>query len=142
MSTLKGQRKLVLLLSLTSILPVLMMGIRWASFSGDTSQAGNLLTKLMFQVVHAVFLGGCLWVGLDPSSSPRNQSIGIPFLSFYYLAALSIGYFSGYFLLLAEAPASRWRRPSAGARLMNQVLAFVVWAALLVMPTLLVFKNL
>ena len=25
---------------------------------------------------------------------------------------------------------------------MNQVLAFVVWAALLVMPTLLVFKNL
>jgi hypothetical protein len=36
--------------------------------------------------------------GLDPWVSPRNQNPVVPYLSFYYLAALSIGYFTGYFV--------------------------------------------
>ena len=58
------------------------------------------LTSFMFHLIHAVFLVVCLWVAFDPPFSPRHLGLGLPFLTFYYLGALSVGYYCGYFLLV------------------------------------------
>src|ERR1039457_6701312 len=93
-------RQEVALLALTSLLPAFIIGIRWASYFGDTSKLGIALATFMFHVVHGLFLIACIWVAMDPPFSPRNKGFGSPFLTFYYLGALSVGYCSGYFLLL------------------------------------------
>ena len=82
------------LISLTSIMPVLVMGIRWPASFGDINAVGNALTNLMSHVLHAIFLAACLYVSFDPPISPRRAGFGIPMLPFYYLAALSVGYYS------------------------------------------------
>jgi tetratricopeptide (TPR) repeat protein len=85
------------LLSLSSLAPVLMLAIRWHSSFGDTSPMGRSLTSLMFHFVHAIFLIICVWVAFDPPFSPREKGFG---LTLYYLSALGVGYYSGYFLLV------------------------------------------
>jgi tetratricopeptide (TPR) repeat protein len=100
------------LLSLTSLLPVFVMAIRWKASFGDNSRTGMALTSFLFHLIHAVFLVVCLWVAFDPPFSPRHLGLGLPFLTFYYLGALSVGYYSGYFLLVfgSKAAEDRSRR--------------------------------
>jgi len=108
-------RKALALMSLTSLLPVLVLSIRSAARSTDTSQLGVWMASFAFHVVHALFLLVCLWVMMDPQFSPRQSGFEIPFLSLYFLSALSVGYFSGYFLLVfkplsfADGGLLRWR---------------------------------
>ena len=97
-------RKTVLLLSPTSLLPLLVMGFRWKSSFGDNSKLGLALTSFMFHVIHAILLFLCVWVAFDPAFSPRHLGLGLPFLTFYYLGALSAGYFTSYFLLVFGKP--------------------------------------
>jgi len=60
-------------------------------------------------VSHTFLLLICLWAVFDPPFSPRQiarqNSLPLPFLPLYYLTALSIGYYSGFFLLLFGAAA-------------------------------------
>src|SRR6266576_5669954 len=128
-------RKTLLLLSLTSLVPVLLVAIRWGAYFGDTSPLGLMMAKVMFHIVHAAFLLICLWVMLDPPFSSRNVDFGnpavklyCPFLTFYYLAALSVGYFSGYFLLVFRVLQTRFRRPSPLAKPFHQAVTVVVLA--------------
>ena len=89
------------IISLTSILPVFLMSIRWPESFGDSSRIGMALSNLMFHLINIIVLGICLWIMFDPPFSPRNLSLfGTPGLTFYYLTALSIGYYSGYLLLV------------------------------------------
>jgi len=85
------------LLSLTSLVPVLMLAIRWHASFGDSSPMGRALASFMFHLVHAILLVVCVWVVFDPPFSPREKGFG---LTLYYLSALSVGYYSGYFLLV------------------------------------------
>lgn len=118
----------VILLSLTSLLPLLVMGTRWPSSFGDTSAAGSMLTNLMFRLVHAMFLVACAWVAFDPKFSPRSLGYGTPFLPLYYLGALSAGYFCGYFLLVFSDPGSKTKhRISPGLRALNRAVTLAVW---------------
>ncbi len=97
-----SNRDTAVLLALVSLFPLFFMSLRWQSFSGGTMMAGAWLVTLPFHIAHALFLGVCLWVFLDPPFSPRvaGRALGggISFLTLYYLAALSLGYYSGYFL--------------------------------------------
>jgi hypothetical protein len=93
-------RQTVELLSLTSLLPVLFLSFRWKSSFGDRSQIGSTLASVMFHLIHAVFLAVCIWVAFDPPFSPATSWFGFPFLTFYYLGALSVGYYGGYFLVV------------------------------------------
>jgi tetratricopeptide (TPR) repeat protein len=113
-------RKALWLLSLTSLLPLLAMAFRWKLFYGDTSRAGVALANFMIHLVQAFFLAVCVWVAFDPPISPRILfprllGFSLPFLTFYYLGALSVGYFSGYFLLVfgkeVNARAPRQKTP-------------------------------
>jgi tetratricopeptide (TPR) repeat protein len=147
-------RYIVLFGSLTSILPLLFIGIRWPSSFGDTSAAGNFLTHFMFRVVHALFLVVCLWTVFDAPFSARiimdrllinlvDAPIGLPFLGFHYLGALAIGYLLGYFLLLGSQPEARpHHRPAPLSQLSYRTTLVASCAIALVVPAILVYRNL
>jgi tetratricopeptide (TPR) repeat protein len=134
------------LLSFSSLVPVFVMSIRWKSSFGDNSQLGILLTSLMFNVVHAVLLGLCIWIAFDPQMtiSPRHSGMGPPFLTFYYLGALGIGYYSGYFLLVfgKKLPESRslMRRPGV-VQYLNLPIVIAVWLLAAVAVLGLIYRN-
>jgi hypothetical protein len=48
-------------LALPSLLPILIIAIRWPSFTGDTSRHGNSVLRFAFHLVHALFLVICVW---------------------------------------------------------------------------------
>ncbi|HEX3890318.1 MAG TPA: tetratricopeptide repeat protein [Verrucomicrobiae bacterium] len=89
--------------------PVLALAIRWKSSFGDRSYIGSMLATFMFHLIHAMLLAVCIWLMFDPPFGPRAKGFG---LTFYYLLALSAGYYAGYFLLVFRAEhVSRSRRP-------------------------------
>lgn len=139
-------RSRAIVLSLTSILPVFIMGIRWPSSFGDTSAAGAVISNLMFRVIHVVLLLACIWTVFDQKFSPRALVTSkFPYaalLTFNYLTALSIGYLSGYVLLVFGAGKDRpWKRRGQGSLLMDRALTTAVWLALIVVPAGLASKN-
>ena len=147
-------RYIVLFGALFSILPLAFIGIRWPSSFGDTSTAGVLLTNLLFRVVHALFLAGCLWVILDAPFSPRilvdklqdRQSaalaLGLPFLGFHFITSLCAGYLIGYFLLLSGKLEDRgWRRSSPLDRVASYAFGITVWVLAAAIPATLIYRN-
>src|ERR1019366_9155227 len=138
----KFGRQDVALMALTSLLPVFIIGIRWASYFGDSSKLGIALATFMFHVVHGLFLIACIWVAMDPPFSARNKGFGSPFLTFYYLGALSVGYCSGYFLLLFGGKPVRSRRLPPQMSLINHAITGVIWLLLFLAPGVLVYRNL
>jgi hypothetical protein len=64
------------MLSLTSIIPILLIGIRWRSFRGETSASGGMITNLMFRVLHIALFAICAWVFFDPKFSGRLLGFG------------------------------------------------------------------
>ena len=140
------RRFLLILLGMTSLFPVFFIGIKWPASFGDINAAGAALTNLMTHVIHAVFLAACLYVAFDPAFSPRalGGRSGYPLLSFYYLGAISIGYFAGYFLLVFAPGALRaWQRRASVFRLgLNYLVRGVVFVTIAAVPAALVWKNL
>jgi tetratricopeptide (TPR) repeat protein len=139
------RRFLLILLGMTSLFPVFFMGIKWPANFGDISAVGNALTNIMTHVIHGVFLVACLYVAFDPAFSPRALTgpAGYPLLSFYYLGALSIGYFAGYFLLVfSPRVAKAWQRPSVLRVALNYAVRGGLVLAVAAVPAGLVWKNL
>ena len=69
------QRPAFRILALTSLLPILVLSIRWKSLtvqSSDDSRLGVFLTKATGHSLHGLFFVIALWIGLDPDFSPRN----------------------------------------------------------------------
>ena len=102
------------LASLSTLLPVLAMAIRWKRGFGDSSRIGMTLATNMFHLVYGAIFTVCVWVMFDPPFSPQ-QLLGTPSLTLYYLAALGIGYNCGYFLLVfgrKALPSRRDPKPS------------------------------
>jgi tetratricopeptide (TPR) repeat protein len=135
----------IILLSLTSLLPVLVMGIRFPSSVGDVSVVGAALSNFMFRAMHLLFLGACVWGAFDPAFSPRSvaRSLPVSFLTFYYLGALAVGYLSGYALLVFGRMSSQsHRRNIRENRFLNMSVTAVLWVAVVVSPLGLLLKNL
>ena len=133
----------VLLLSFATLLPLALIGIRWSSTFGDVSAAGSFLSNLLFRLMHACFLGGCVFMTLDLAFSPRALGEGRAMLLFYYLGALVIGYCAGYFLLLCgKAEAKAWQKPSPLGKALNLALVSLIWLGVIALPGWLVMKNL
>ena len=138
-----GYPKYILLLcSLSSVLPVFLIGFRFPSSFGDTSIVGSFMTHFMYRFVQAVLLAFCLFVAFDPVVSPRQLALGFAFLPAYYLGALSIGYFSGYFLLVCGVePPTRFHRVPTGAHFLNRAVVFLICAAAVVVPAVLAVRS-
>ena len=136
-------RYIILVVGLTSILPVAFIGIRWPNTMGDISAMGNALTNIMTHVIHLVFLAACLYVAFDPPFIPRQLSSGAPMLPFYYLGALSVGYFAGYFMLVFGALNFKpWQRYRELRKVFNMAIVALVWLAAIAVPAGLAIKNL
>jgi len=138
-----SQHSEFLALLLAYLIPVFVMAIRWKAAFGDSSAAGMALTSFLFHLVCASFLVICIWMAFDPPFSPRHISLGTPLLTFYYLGALSIGYFSGYFLLIfGQAPSSRLKFPQPEPfQFLDPLVAVGVWMLAVATVTGLVYRN-
>lgn len=133
-------KNVLLLLAVTSFLPVLVIGIRWSSSFGDPSRLGSFLASWVFHLAHGALLVACVWVAFDPVFSPRQKGFPFPILS--YLGALSVGYFSGYFLLVFQPTGDRFR-PSTPLQIWcNRISNTAVWSLLLLVPAGLLWRNL
>jgi tetratricopeptide (TPR) repeat protein len=137
-------RNRALLLSLPCVLPVILMGFRWPSSFGETNAVGATLTNIAFRAIHLCFLAAWLWVVFDPKYSPRGLGLlGLSFLTFYYLGALSVGYYAGYALLVfTELPRrGGWHKPSPLLKLLNPLVRGAVLLAVIAIPIGLFYKN-
>ena len=150
LGSLFSQRLMVIVMASTAILPLLLVSIRWPANFGDTNAAASGITTCLLILMHFLFLAVCVYVAFDHVVSPRKlvnlgqlTGIGAPFLTFYYLGALSIGYFLGYLLLLSgKEVAQRWQKPSELAKALNRSLFTGLQIAALTVIALLVLRNL
>jgi tetratricopeptide (TPR) repeat protein len=131
------------LMSLTSLVPVFILAIRWGSSFGDSSRIGIALASFMFSLVHGIFLGVCIGAAFDPPFAPRHLGYEMPSLTLYYLGALSVGYFSGYFLLVfGKEPSSRFQLPKPPfIQFVNPLVVVGVWVLAAVAATGLIYRN-
>jgi len=137
-------------LALPSLLPVLVLSIRWPSYFGDPSKLGIALTTIIVHLFHVALLLVCVWVAFDPQFSPRHyepmfMENGIWMLPLYYLGALGVGYLFGYFLLvfgsmLPKSPQTQLAR--AWVRFANRVVILGIWLLVLFIPPALFRRNL
>ncbi|HOC56496.1 MAG TPA: hypothetical protein PKI20_12815 [Verrucomicrobiota bacterium] len=96
-------RDIALLLAAGSLLPIFLLSIRWRRLGGGLGRVRLDPAMFIMHLAHAFLLALCLWIVCGAPFSPRQigreNGIPLPFLTFYYLTALSIGYYSGFFLL-------------------------------------------
>jgi tetratricopeptide (TPR) repeat protein len=130
----------LLSLLLAYLMPLFVLAIRWQSSFGDSSRMGLALASFMFHVVHAIILFICVWLMFDPPFSPREKGFG---LTFYYLIALSVGYYSGYFLLVFGKKAFSRSQPPPPEPLqfLNPFVVAGVFVLAVLAITGLVYKN-
>jgi tetratricopeptide (TPR) repeat protein len=106
-------------LALASLVPILMLSIRWKSHTiqfNDDSRLGVFLMKATAHFVHALFFALSLWLALDPQFSPRHLGLGLPMLTYYYMSALVVGYCAGYFLVFAARERSEGQIRQSGGQ--------------------------
>ena len=126
---------------LYALLPLLLAGIRWRSGFGDTSAVGSSFTNIFAQILHAGLLVFCLYIAFDPPAGPREFGLGMVFLPCYFLAALSIGYYTGFLLLVFSNADGMSRRRSAVPPIVNQAVTAVVCAGALFVVGKLAMQN-
>ncbi len=139
------------LMSLTSLLPAFVMSIRWSASFGDSSQMGATLVNYMMHLVNAALFGTLMWVTLDPPFGAyklAQEIMPVPALTFCYVAALCIGYYCGYALLIfgrAPIPTRRNARPDpalpAALNWLCPVIVAGTLALVVLAAGLLVYKN-
>ena len=132
----------VLLIGLSTVLPVFVLGLRWRRTAEDTSRAGAVMADFFTRFVHVVMLAAAVSVFLDPIWSPRVLGFGRAMLPFYFLAALAAGYYTGYFLLMARDPVGRAAYlVTSGGRLLGRALAGAALLAAVALPATLAARN-
>jgi tetratricopeptide (TPR) repeat protein len=138
-------RWLVILASMSTVLPLVFAGVRWPSVQEEISAVGNMLIRLMLRALHVVFLVLALVIFFDfrYSLGLRMREMPIGFLTFYYLAALAVGYFTGYLLLLfGREPVQGAERPNAPAKVCNAGMLGLVWLLAVGAPAWLFWRHL
>jgi tetratricopeptide (TPR) repeat protein len=131
-------------LVLAYLLPILVMAIRWSATFGDSSRIGSGIASVILHIAQAFFLGIFIWMAFDPAQfGPRNLGNGLPLLTFYYLGALAVGYFAGYFLLIfgKQEVTKRPPRPAPPLQYLNKLIVIGVWLLAAVTVVGLIYRN-
>lgn len=135
-------------MALVSFIPLLFISKHWQVTLHLQSSASTTVTRIMFHVVHGMFLFVFAWVFSDPGFSPRFVGAGLGFSSayllLYYLCALCLGYFAGYFLLLFSRRTLHESTPTPSAMMdvIFRTISITVSSLLVLIAVVLVFKNL
>ena len=138
-------RWMVAVAALPTLLPLIFAGIRWPSFEGELSAAGNSLTRLMFRLLHIFFLVLALSMYFDFKYSPslRLQESPVAFLTFYYMGSLCVGYYSGYILLVfGKSVGPAWERQDLLFKAINLVVVGLLCLLAVAAPCRLLYQNL
>ncbi|HON07308.1 MAG TPA: DUF2723 domain-containing protein, partial [Verrucomicrobiota bacterium] len=138
----RGFRWPVFLLSLTSLLPLLLISIRWSSFVGDVSPVANYLNTILFKFIHLAFWVICLWVMYEPFYQKVLDNVPLQFLPFFYITSLCTGYISGYLLLVFSPEPEKTARKSALNQGIGYLVRAAVWVSLIAIPVAMIGKNL
>jgi tetratricopeptide (TPR) repeat protein len=131
-----------------TLIPLFFAAIKWPLFDNQGKPELYGL-RLLFRVLHVVFLavGVLMFFDVRFSPNPRNMGFGVApgtpgFLTFYYLAALSVGYFSGFVLLVFGKDIADGRGLSGGIpRASNGVVVGLLWVAAIGLPAMLFRDN-
>lgn len=146
-------RVYALLFCSVSLIPMLGLAFRWGEAGGDVSGASHAVTTWMTHLIAVAFLTLCIGAAFEFKTSSTADSVfsistfaaktGNPnVLSVFYLAAIAIGYYSGYLLLIFGTVAiHRWARPSALGKKMMKVVVGLLVALTLILPALLAYRN-
>jgi tetratricopeptide (TPR) repeat protein len=137
------------LVVMTSLLPILVIAIRWRSSFGDTSQLGIAMATWIFHLTYLALLALCVWAAFDTGFGLRDAQERFPTLTnnrdrllpLYFLGALSIGYLSGYFLLVFRPVSRRSRRVPGQDKFPRAVSTGIICALLVLAPLGLLYKN-
>lgn len=143
-----GLRKAALLPTLCYAVPLILVGIRWASGFGDQSPIGSLFANLAAIILHAGILVFCVLVAFDLKFSPRqfaeqfrDSGIRFNYLLVYYLSALLVGYYSGFLLLVFSKSESRSRRRTSVPAALNYAVTAIVCAGVAAVAVALFARN-
>jgi tetratricopeptide (TPR) repeat protein len=142
-------RYFVAIAAVPTLVPLLFAAINWPSSEGEVIAGAHNLTNVLFRLLHLVFLaiGVLMFFDVKLSPSPRNMGLGVlpgapGFLSFYYLAALSVGYFSGFVLLVFGKDVQIvWVRATGLLRVFNRTVTGLLWVAAIGLPALLFWQS-
>ncbi|HWD18630.1 MAG TPA: DUF2723 domain-containing protein [Verrucomicrobiae bacterium] len=117
-----------LVASLSTIAPLLCAGFKWPEIEGELSAVGNAVTRLTFMAMNVLFLPVCLLMFFDWrfSTNPHVHDAPVPFLTFYYLAALAVGYYSGYILIVFGKRSLQRAKFKESPAVKKTVLAYLV----------------
>ena len=134
----------IILLSLTSLIPLVFVGIRWGRLvRHETPVIAVWISASAFHLINLFFLLSGLWVMLDSPLSARHLQNLFPCLPLYFLTTLVISYSIGYFLLVWRNRYETSRRYKTPFWRNRQFGAFVGLAIVTVIAvTLLLAKNL
>lgn len=124
------------LLTLTSVLPFLLLAVRWRSHTvqlADDTRHGVFFAKTSGHFIHGLFFVTALWIALNPMFTPRQMEMKSPLLIYYYPWAMVAGYCAGYLLLFGLPRGSR--RPAKWPTVAALLL-------LVLLPATLIWKNL
>jgi hypothetical protein len=121
-------RWIPLVASLSSIAPLVCAGFHWPEVEGELSAIGHALTKVTFIAMNVLFLPVSLLLFFNWrfSTDPRAHDAPTSFLTFYYLGALSVGYYSGYILVVFGKRALTRAKLNPPPALRKAMLAFLV----------------
>jgi len=129
---------------------VMLVPLLAAGFRGDMPRGSGLeqiATLVALTGIQFVWLGAILFMSFDGPFSPRalvtlNPEVAaLPLLTFHVGAALSVGYLSGYFLIVGLVPPGpQWARVDGAGYPIHRALAWCVIATLAV-PAALLVKN-
>ncbi len=135
-----------LLLGLVAVLPLGLVGIRWEGSKGTTVERYASFGGIV--LLQVLWLAAVVYIAFDPPFSARRllyldeSSGGLPLLTYGFLGALGVGYFSGWFLLVGlSAPIKTWDVPNPLFALLGRIAGVVTVAGSVVVPAALLVRN-
>jgi tetratricopeptide (TPR) repeat protein len=134
----------VVLAGACTLLPLLFSMLWWPSYEGDINAVGNELNRFMLHSLHLAGLALALvtFFNFKYSPSARMREQPVSFLTFYYMGALCIGYFSGYVLsVLGASRVQPWERPRRVRKALDFAWTALIWVLAFGGPTLLAIQN-
>jgi tetratricopeptide (TPR) repeat protein len=93
-----------------SILPLVLLSIRWDQTRSDNSGLNTTITRLGIRAMNIFFFLYTMAIAFDLPLCPRYLSPGVNGLEFHFIAALVLGYTTGYLLVVFHSPVNGSRQ--------------------------------
>ena len=136
-------RLVALMLLLTTLLPFLVIGVKWGTSFGDNSPFGIFIASATFNLINGLFFLAGIWVCLESSINPRVKfpGNGDVFLPLNFLGALALGYFAAYFLLVYGSGISKTNRLNPLKPILDRLITGIVLLIIIAAPICQLAKN-